>query len=53
VKVGARVDEGDVLCRIHYSNPEGLQEAVDRIEDAFRISTAEPEPRQLVLEVVG
>jgi pyrimidine-nucleoside phosphorylase/thymidine phosphorylase len=53
VKVGSRVDEGDVLCRIHYSDPEGLQEAVDRIEDAFRISNSEPEPRQLVLEVVG
>ncbi len=53
VKVGARVEEGSVLCRIHYTRPEGLQEAIDRIEDAFRISTSEPEPRDLILEVVG
>lgn len=52
-KVGARVDEGDLLCRIHYSSEERLQDAVDRIEDAFRISTSEPEARELILEVVG
>lgn len=53
VKVGARVEEGSVLCRIHYTREEGLQEAIERIEDAFRISTSEPEPRDLILEVVG
>ncbi|MGC8760347.1 MAG: thymidine phosphorylase [Bryobacteraceae bacterium] len=53
VKVGARVEEGNVLCRIHYNDTEGLQDAIDRIEDAFRISTTEPEPRDLILEVVG
>lgn len=53
VKVGARVEEGSVLCRIHYTRQEGLQEAIERIEDAFRISTSEPEPRDLILEVVG
>ncbi len=53
VKVGDRVDEGEVLCRIHYADAERLQEAVDRIEDAFRISTSEPEARELILEVVG
>ncbi len=52
-KVGARVDEGDLLCRIHYSDEQRLEEAVERIEDAFRISTTEPEARELILEVVG
>jgi len=53
VKVGAKVEEGNVLCRIHYTNEERLEDAVERIEDAFRISTSEPEPRELILEVVG
>ncbi|MGQ9918348.1 MAG: thymidine phosphorylase, partial [Bryobacteraceae bacterium] len=53
VKVGARVEEGNVLCRIHYTSTDRLDEAVERIEDAFRISTSEPEPRDLILEVVG
>lgn len=53
VKTGARVEEGNVLCRIHYTNTDRLEEAVERIEDAFRISTAEPEHRDLILEVVG
>lgn len=53
VKVGQRVDEGAVLCRLYYTQEEGLDEAAQAIEDAFRISTQRPEERDLILEVVS
>jgi thymidine phosphorylase len=52
-KVGQKVEEGAVLCRLYYTSEDNLDEAAAEIEDAFRISTQEPEERELILEVVG
>ncbi len=53
VKSGQRVEVGSVLCRLYYTKETRLEEAAERIEDAFRISTVAPEARELILEVVG
>ncbi|HNY39772.1 MAG TPA: thymidine phosphorylase [Bryobacteraceae bacterium] len=53
VKAGQRVEAGSVLCRLYYTKEDRLEEAAERIEDAFRISTTAPEMRELILEVVG
>src|SRR5579864_2023582 len=53
VKVGEKVDAGSVLCRLYYTREEGVEEAADLVEDAFRISAQKPEERELILEVVG
>lgn len=53
VKVGQRVEAGSVLCRLYYTSEERLEDAAERIEDAFRISTTAPEARELILEIVG
>ena len=53
VKVGQRVEAGSVLCRLYYTSEDRLEDAAERIEDAFRISTTAPEARELILEVVG
>jgi pyrimidine-nucleoside phosphorylase/thymidine phosphorylase len=53
VKVGEKVDAGSVLCRLYYTNEEGLEEAAELVEDAFRISGTRPEERELILEVVS
>ena len=53
VKVGQKVDAGGVLCRLYYTKEEPVEEASQIVEDAFRISAQAPEPRELILEVVG
>jgi pyrimidine-nucleoside phosphorylase/thymidine phosphorylase len=53
VKAGEKVDEGGVLCRIYYTKEDRLEEAAERVEDAFRLSSNQPEPRELILEVVS
>jgi len=53
VKVGQKVDEGAVLCRLYYTAEEHIEEAAEDIEDAFRISTRMPDERELILEVVS
>jgi len=53
VKVGQKVDAGAVLCRVYYTKEDNLEEAAQLVEDAFRISNAAPEGRELILEVVG
>ncbi len=53
VKSGQKVDAGGVLCRIYYTGEERVDEAAEQVEDAFRISAAQPEERELILEVVG
>jgi pyrimidine-nucleoside phosphorylase/thymidine phosphorylase len=53
VKVGEKVDAGSVLCRLYYTGEDNLEEAAETVEDAFRISGARPEERELILEVVG
>jgi pyrimidine-nucleoside phosphorylase len=53
VKIGQKVDAGAVLCRLYYTSEERVEEAAQLVEDAFRISSAAPEERALILEVVG
>jgi len=53
VKVGEKVEAGAVLCRLYYTKEEGIEEAAQLVEDAFRISTHAPEERELILETVG
>jgi pyrimidine-nucleoside phosphorylase len=53
VKAGEKVEAGSVLCRLYYTGEDNLDEAADLVEDAFRISGARPEERELILEVVG
>ncbi len=53
VKVGEKVDAGSVLCRLYYTSEEGLDDAAELVEDAFRISGARPDERDLILEVVS
>jgi pyrimidine-nucleoside phosphorylase/thymidine phosphorylase len=53
VKTGDKVDAGAVLGRLYYTREDGLDEAAEMVEDAFRISQQKPEDRELILEVVG
>jgi pyrimidine-nucleoside phosphorylase len=53
VKAGEKVDAGSVLCRIYYTKEDHVDQAAERIEDAFRISAQKPDERELILEVVG
>jgi pyrimidine-nucleoside phosphorylase len=53
VKPGQKVDAGSVLCRLYYTSDQRVEEAAQLVEDAFRISSAPPEERALILEVVG
>ncbi|MBL0156585.1 MAG: thymidine phosphorylase [Bryobacterales bacterium] len=53
VKVGQKVESGAVLCRLYFTKEDRIQEAAERVEDAFRLSNSEPEPRELILEVVS
>jgi pyrimidine-nucleoside phosphorylase len=52
-KIGDKVEAGSVLCRLYYTKEEGVDEAADMVEDAFRISSQKPDARELILEVVG
>ena len=42
-----------MLCRLYHTQEDGLDEAAQLVEDAFRISAHPPEERELILEVVG
>jgi pyrimidine-nucleoside phosphorylase/thymidine phosphorylase len=53
VKVGQKIDEGGVLCRLYYTREERVDEAAEDVEDAFRISNHPPDDRQLIFEVVS
>jgi len=53
VKVGEKVDAGSILCRLYYTKEDHVDEAANRVEDAFRISAQKPPERELILEVVG
>jgi len=53
VKVGEKIEAGSVLCRLYYTKEDGVDEAAEMIEDAFRISAQRPEDRELILEVVS
>ena len=51
-KVGQAVLNGTRLCSLYYNDSTDLEEAQHLVEDAFRISTNEPEPRELVLDLI-
>jgi pyrimidine-nucleoside phosphorylase len=53
VKAGQKVDAGGVLCRLYYTKEDNVEEAAELVENAFKISSQAPEPRELILEVVG
>ncbi len=53
VKVGQKIDAGTVLCRIYHTKEDRLEDASQMVEDAFRISSAPPDERNLILEVVS
>ena len=44
-KIGDKVEAGSVLCRLYYTREEGVDEAADMVEDAFRISSQKPDER--------
>ncbi len=51
-KVGEKVAAGGRLCTLYHTDETHLEEAAQLVEDAFHISAAAPEPRELVLEVI-
>ena len=51
-KVGQQVLNGTRLCALYYNDETNLEEAQHLVEDAFRISAHEPEPRDLVLDLI-
>ena len=51
-KVGEKIPAGARLCTLYHTDETHLEEAAQLVEDAFHISAAPPEPRELVLEVV-
>ncbi len=53
VKSGEKVEAGAVLCRLYHTTETNLEEAAEIVEGAFRISSAAPEQRDIILEVVG
>ena len=53
VKAGEKVDAGSILCRLYYTREDRVEEAAEKVEDAFHISAQRPDERELILEVVG
>jgi len=53
VKAGEKVEAGSILCRMYYTKEDRVEEAAEKVEDAFHISAQRPEERELILEVVG
>jgi len=53
VKAGEKVEAGSILCRLYYTKEDRVEEAAERVEDAFHISAQRPDERELILEVVG
>ena len=53
VKAGQKVEAGETLCRVYYTREDRVEEAAERVEDAFRISNNPPDQRELILEVVS
>ncbi len=50
VKVGAQVEKGQPLARLHVGRPERLPEALKTVESAFDIGPAPPSPPPLILD---
>lgn len=47
---GDRVDEGDLLCRVHHRGGRGLEAALERLERAVRLSESAVAEPPLLLE---
>lgn len=47
------MEAGSVLCRLCHKTETNLEEEAELVEGAFRISSAAPEKRDTILEVVG
>ena len=52
-KVGQRVQEGEPVVRMHYSENSDLVEAEKRILEAFHIDDIPPQPEPLIWERIG
>jgi hypothetical protein len=50
--VGDVVQAGQGLCALYYTDDTHLAEAEQLVEDAFRLSSNQPEQRDLVLDLV-
>jgi pyrimidine-nucleoside phosphorylase len=51
-KVGEQVQQDEPLCTLYYNDSARLNDAIDAVEEAFRISTAAPETRPLIYEII-
>ena len=51
-KVGDQVVAGQQICALYYTSETRVPEAVQLVEDAFRLSANRPEPRDLILDLV-
>lgn len=51
-KVGDHVEAGQNLCALYFTDEANVAEAVQLVEDAFRLSANAPEPRDLILDLV-
>ena len=51
-KIGDRIQAGERLCSIYYNEETHLEEATQMVEDGFHISSAPPETRPLIYEVL-
>src|SRR5215468_3874526 len=52
-RIGDRVEKGDALVSIHYNSAAKLDEARERIAQAFAFSNTQPPPKKLVRRLVG
>ncbi len=53
VKVGERVEKGDLLATVHANDPARLEEALKLLREAFTLGEAAPAPGPLVAERVA
>jgi len=51
-KVGEQVQFDEPLCTLYYNDNARLKDAIEAVEEAFRISNAAPEARPLIYEII-
>ena len=51
-KVGDSIQAGERLCTMYYNEETHVEDAAQMVEDAFRISSAAPEARPLIYQVI-
>ncbi len=52
-KIGDRVNRGEALCEIHYDDETLLEEALPRIQAAYRLAPRPPRVPRLIRKVIG